>query len=81
MLTKVKLLKKASAKRYVCLNEIVYTLTESKYNEIIGFNKPMKKRYKIFDREAYQNKHQKTCDKIRKYGKYYLTLDQMWRDD
>jgi len=67
--------------RSVVLNDELYLISEKRFNQIVGLNKPIPKLIKVFDEKEHKKKHQKMCDKVRKYGKLMGEIDLILRDD
>ena len=72
---------KTEEKRLVALNDEVYELSIKRFEQIFELNKPIRKHIKVLDDEQRQKQHQRLCDKIRRYGKVFLKLNWMLRDD
>ena len=67
--------------RLVILNNELFLLSEKRYNQIMNLNKPFPTILHLIDEKKRRIKHQKLCDKVRKYGNLIGQADIMLRDD
>lgn len=67
--------------RTIVLNDELYLISEKRFNQIFGINKPIPKKIKVFDEKRCREEHQKLCNKVRKFGKLMGEIDRILRDD
>lgn len=67
--------------RIVILNDEIYLLSEKRYNQIFEVGRKIQSLIEVYDDKKYKEKHYKTCNKIRKFGKLLGNADYMLRDD